>query len=157
MSLRVRAAGKEDVALLSRLHDASFDEKWSAQAIETLLSVPGTFALVGGNSKNWQSFVLARVVADEAEILSLATLPTMRRKGLARSLVVTAAEDAAGRGAGKIFLDVSMANAAARALYQGLGFAEVGVRRTYYRHLDGAHADALILAAALPLARQAPL
>ena len=155
--MRVRAAAQADVALLSRLHDSSFDEKWNGEAIENLLVMPGTFALLGASAGDWQSFILARVVIDEAEILSLGTLPRARRKGLAQALVVAGAKEAMARGAGKIFLEVSAGNAPARKLYAGLGFAEVGLRRGYYANLDGAHADALTLAAALPLARQARL
>jgi ribosomal-protein-alanine N-acetyltransferase len=157
MSIAVRGASRADVALLTRLHDACFDEKWNEEAIDTLLSAPGTFGFVAGNGGDWQSFVLARVAADEAEILSLGTAPSARRAGFGQALVAAGAKEAAARGAEKIFLEVSADNAPACALYAGLGFAEVGVRRMYYRHLDGAHADALTLAAALPLARQVRL
>lgn len=152
MSVAVRRAAKGDLALLARLHGACFDEKWNAEAFEILLSVAGTFALVcGTGGDDWQSFVLARVVADEAEILSLGTAPDARRKGLGRALVFAAAAEATKRGAAKIFLEVSAANAPARAFYSALGFAEVGLRRGYYRNLDGTNADALTLRAALPL------
>lgn len=158
MSIAVRAGSRADAELLSRLHDASFDETWNAEAIEILLGVPGTFALLAGiASGDWQSFALIRVAADEAEILSLGTTPQARRRGLAHALVLASAEQAATRGAAKFFLEVSVGNGAARALYASLGFAEVGVRRGYYRHLDGPAADALTLATALPLARRAPL
>ena len=153
MSVAVRAASRDEVALLARLHDASFEEKWNAEAFGILLSVAGTFALLAGSGgKDWQSFVLARVAADEAEILSLGTLPAARRQGLAHALVVATAKEAARRGAGKIFLEVSASNGAARALYLGLGFAEVGLRPRYYPNLDGPAADALTLRAGLPLA-----
>ena len=152
MSIAVREAVKGDLALLANLHGACFDEKWNAEALEILLSVAGTFALVcGTGGYDWRSFVLARVAADEAEILSLGTAPDARRKGLGRALVHASAAEAAKRGAGKIFLEVSAANAPARAFYSTLGFAEVGLRRGYYRNLDGSNADALTLAAALPL------
>jgi ribosomal-protein-alanine N-acetyltransferase len=155
MSIVVRAANHDDLALLAAVHSASFDEAWNAQAFEALLNSPGTFALLAGTiSNDWQSFALARVAAAEAEILSLGTAPSARRKGLARALVLATATEAAMRGAGEIFLEVSAGNVAACALYLGLGFAEVGLRRAYYRHLDGAHADALTLRAALPLAHE---
>jgi len=152
MSVAVRRAAKGDLALLASLHGACFDEKWDAEAFEILLSVAGTFALVCGTSgDDWQSFVLARVAANEAEILSLGTAPDARRKGLGRALVFALAAEAAKRGAGKIFLEVSAANAPTRAFYSALGFAEVGLRRGYYRNLDGTNADALTLRAGLPL------
>jgi ribosomal-protein-alanine N-acetyltransferase len=155
MSIAVHAANYNDLKLLAALHSASFDEAWNAQSFEALLNGAGTFALLSGTAANkWESFVLARVAAGEAEILSLGTAPSARRKGLARALVLAAGGEATKRGAGEIFLEVSAGNAAARALYLGLGFAEVGLRRAYYRHLDGAHADALTLRSPLPLAHE---
>jgi ribosomal-protein-alanine N-acetyltransferase len=155
MSIAVRAARHDDIALLASLHGTCFAEKWNAQAFEALLNAPGTFALLAGTvANNWQSFALARVAANEAEILTLGTAPNARRKGLARGLARATAAEAAKRGASEIFLEVSAANAPARALYLGLGFAEVGLRRGYYRNLDGSNADALTLRAALPLAHR---
>ncbi len=105
------------------------------------LGLPGVFGLVDGRG----GFVLARVAADEAEILTLAVAPAMRRHGLGRELMQAAMAAAAGRGAASVALEVAERNAAARSLYAGLGFAGVGRRRGYY----GAGGDALILWAAL--------
>ena len=89
--------------------------------------------------------VLARVVADEAEILTLAVDRGIQRRGLGRRLLASAMQDAAARGARQMFLEVSAANTAARALYDTCGFERVGARRCYYR--DGS--DALVLRATL--------
>jgi len=86
-------------------------------------------------------FVLARVIVDEAEILTLAVAPAVQRQGLARRLMTAAATRAASQGAACLFLEVSAANAPARALYAACGFTQVGRRRAYYD--DGS--DALIL------------
>ncbi|WP_376087518.1 GNAT family N-acetyltransferase [Roseomonas sp. CCTCC AB2023176] len=98
--------------------------------------MPGAFGWVeeGG-------FVLARAVAGEAEVLTIAVLPERRRAGLGWSLLVAAVAEAGRRGAAALFLEVSEANAAARALYARAGAVEVGRRRRYY--VDGT--DALVL------------
>jgi ribosomal protein S18 acetylase RimI-like enzyme len=54
-------------------------------------------------------------------------------------------------GATEVFLEVSVDNAAARALYAGLGFREVGLRPDYYEEAVGAARDALVLRRSLPL------
>ena len=74
----------------------------------------------------------ARVAADEAEILTLAVLPQARRHGVATRLMQACLDQAAGRGAGAMFLEVSDTNHPARALYQRFGFQRVGLRRGYY-------------------------
>ena len=54
---------------------------WTAKDFTDLIAAPGTF-LVPHPSTN--GFALGRVVADEAELLTLAVSPTARRRGLGR-------------------------------------------------------------------------
>jgi ribosomal-protein-alanine N-acetyltransferase len=89
--------------------------------------------------------VLARVTVDEAEILTIAVDPVAQSQGLGRDLLQTAMDEAARRGAAAMFLEVSVSNAPARALYKAAGFSRVGRRRAYY--IGGG--DALILRASL--------
>ena len=133
------AATVADATALAALHDAAFPpaERWDAAAIATLLAMPGAFGL----NDPGRGFVLARVAADEAEILTLAVAPAARRQGLGGALLAAAMAGAVARGATAMFLEVSDRNAAARVLYAVAGFAETGRRRRYYA--DGA--DALVL------------
>jgi ribosomal-protein-alanine N-acetyltransferase len=89
--------------------------------------------------------ILARVAADEAEILTLAVAPEQRRGGVGSALLSAAMDRAAERGAVRMFLEVAVTNDAARALYSAHGFTEAGLRRQYYT--DGT--DALILRSTL--------
>lgn len=140
----IRAAAADDLLRLAHIHAACFAERWTAEALAELLQSPGVIALVAPCG-----FVMARVAADEAEILTLAVEPSARRKGTASALLAEAARRARKRGATAMFLEVSTANRAARALYRQLGFATVGRRRSYY----GRGRDALILKRDLPLAQ----
>ena len=82
--------------------------------------------------------------ADEAEILTMATLPHSRRMGVAGQLLESAVQDLRSVGVTVLHLEVAVDNAAARALYNRASFAEVGCRRGYYRR--GEHRiDALVL------------
>jgi [ribosomal protein S18]-alanine N-acetyltransferase len=129
--------------VLAAIHRAAVApaEAWDAAAYAVQLGLPGTFALLdeaGG-------FVLARVAADQAEILMLAVAPQARRAGLGRRLVAAAMTAAAERGAGAMFLEVSAGNVPAMRVYQRAGFVRGGLRRAYYP--DGS--DALVLRATL--------
>lgn len=128
-----------DVPALAALHAVAFPsaEQWDAATIRVLLDLPGGFGLLRPGA----GFVLARVAADEAEILTLAVDPAARRRGHGGALLTGAMAAAAARGAVAMFLEVSEHNAAARALYAAAGFAEAGRRRRYYP--DGS--DALVL------------
>jgi [ribosomal protein S18]-alanine N-acetyltransferase len=126
-------------AAMAAIHAASFParERWGTDAMALQLGLPGVFGLIDPAG----ALVLARVVADEAEILTLAVTPPLRRQGRARSLLEAAISEAAARGAKTLFLEVSVSNAPARALYGAAGFVEVGRRPRYYP----GGADALIM------------
>jgi ribosomal-protein-alanine N-acetyltransferase len=89
--------------------------------------------------------LLARVAADEAEILTLGIVPPARRAGYGGALLRAAEVEAARVGARKMFLEVAADNVAARAMYRSAGYETVGRRDRYYP--DGA--DALVLAKSL--------
>ena len=77
-------------------------------------------------------FIVGRVAADEAELLTLGILPAMRRKGHGGRLLRSFEVMAAKMGAKEAFLEVAANNAAAIALYSRHGFQQVGCRRDYY-------------------------
>ena len=130
-----------DTASLAALHAACFPDAWDAAAIAQLLSSPGAFA-----HRHADGFVLARVAAGEAEILTLAVAPHARGQGLGRALLRNAIAAAQKKGAQAVFLEVGADNPHALTLYAGLGFAKVGMRKAYY-----AGRDALVLRLPLPV------
>lgn len=83
-------------------------------------------------------FLIAWRVADELEILFVATDPAYRRRGVGRALVGAALEEAGGEGVARVLLEVAGRNEAARGLYGAMGFREEGVRRGYYSDGDDA-------------------
>ena len=148
MSLAVTEAGAEAAALCAALHAAGIGAAgpaWDGAAFAALLALPGRCALIAAEGGAPAGFVLLGVVADEAEVLTLAVLPEARRRGIGSALVTAAAAAAARDGAVRLLLEVAADNRAARALYAGAGFVEVGRRSRYYAR--GAVAeDALVLA-----------
>lgn len=147
----VAPAGPEAAALLAELHAEAFPpgDRWGGDAIGLLLALPGHFAWLACLAGEPAGFVLGRVAAEEAEVLTLAVRPAARRGGAGAALMRALMAEAARRGATVLFLEVAEGNLAARALYAALGAAEAGRRRRYYP--DGS--DALVLR--LPLSPSA--
>lgn len=127
---------------LASLHAAAFSaiRAWSADEFAGLLTHPGTFAI--GDTR---SFALIRTVLDEAELLTIATAPAMRRQGLARATLLTGEARAKTEGAARIFLEVAEDNDAAIALYTASGYRQIGRRPGYYLPKDGAPLAALVM------------
>ena len=142
--MTIRFATSDDAEALHALHRTAFDQPWPAPEIERLMRIMGGFALLA-EAEALQGFVLARNVADEAEILTLAIAPAFRRRGVGRALVEAAAADAARRGAKALFLEVATDNPGAIALYESAGFERAGQRRAYYARPNAPPADALVL------------
>lgn len=143
--MNLRLASVEDGERLEATHALAFDRPWSAADILRLMHMMGGFGLLAEADGRTTGFILARVIAEEAEILTLAVAPRARRRGLGRALVEAAAAQAVARGARAMFLEVAAGNAAAIGLYEGAGFQRVGLRRGYYAKSEGPAEDALVL------------
>ncbi len=124
-------------AMLAQLHKASFNPAWDEDAIISLLT-SSTMAWLGYIDDQPSGFVIIRIAADEAEILSIAVLPDARQHGLGRTLLTTAFEGAVQSGAISMFLEVARSNEPACQLYESVGFAHIGVRERYYSNDEDA-------------------
>jgi ribosomal-protein-alanine N-acetyltransferase len=141
----VAEARPGDAAAFSALHAVSFRRGWGEGEMAQLLLDPAVLAHRISLGRKVAGFILSRRAADEAEILSVAVEPRQRGRGLARAMLEQHLRQLAGIGVATVFLEVDEANAAARRLYAGAGFEQVGVRESYYAQADGKHSSALVL------------
>lgn len=138
----------DDSAELEDVHMASFHQGWSTEDFRGLLSEPTVFGFLArpeGAPKRLAGFVLARLVVDEAEILTIAVATASRKLGAGHGLMDAVLRHLHHERAASLFLEVDKSNVAAQALYNRLGFIKVGDRPSYYQHADGTFASALIL------------
>ena len=137
------------VGEMAAIHEAAFagtaPPPWSAGEIAGALLGAGAFA----TTRPGIGFAVWRAVAGEGELLTLAVMPGRRRSGYGTSLLAEGEARLLRAGARRAVLEVSEANAAARALYGVAGWRAEGRRPGYYRLPDGTRADALILAKSL--------
>ncbi|MEM7745125.1 MAG: GNAT family N-acetyltransferase [Pseudomonadota bacterium] len=132
---------------LDRLCFSDRAASWSEAEYIDLAATEGGIILADPDAA--AGFLLMRIAADEAEILSLGVAPHARRQRLGASLVGSAIAIARLRGVARMFLEVAADNAPALALYDEAAFTPVGRRQAYYRRPDGARADALIMERAM--------
>lgn len=146
MTPGLRAVVVKDAPALAALHAQSFPAPWSSEEIRALLEGPGAFGLVACDGKDRViGFLLARAIEGEAEILTLAVDPKLRRQGVGAALVETAVGLAGAAGSSALFLEVATDNEPGLGLYQAAGFCRAGFRPAYYRRADGEQVDALVL------------
>ena len=113
---------------------------WGVPTMIGFLSAPGSILV-----HREQGFALGRVIADEAELLTIAVDPAFQGRGLGRRCLRDFLDACRAEGAGKVFLEVASTNTAARALYGSEGFSENGLRKGYY-HAEGCEPiDAILM------------
>ncbi|HTD69092.1 MAG TPA: ribosomal protein S18-alanine N-acetyltransferase [Gemmatimonadales bacterium] len=142
----IRPARLADVGDVDAIERAVFSDPWSANDFTECVT-SGVPFLVAERRGVVAGYIIAHSAADEGEILNLGVAAAHRRQGIGRALVERVLQELAGRGVRTVYLEVRASNAAARQLYESLGFGEVARRSGYYRRPVE---DAVVLRAAIP-------
>ncbi|WP_051207989.1 GNAT family N-acetyltransferase [Propionicicella superfundia] len=123
--------------------DALAPRGWSRTSWEAQVSAENTLTLAcrDGGRPGILGVAAFSLAADVADLLRVAVAPEHRRRGIARALVAEGIAWAESLEATRMLLEVEPGNEAAVALYEGFGFAPIGVRTDYY----GAGADAVVM------------
>jgi ribosomal-protein-alanine N-acetyltransferase len=141
--------GIADLDAVMNVMDDSFDprfgEAWTASQCAGLLPMPGVWLILAREGDATIGFALARAVASEAELLLLAVRRGAQGRGIGKMLLERFAEEAKGRGATRLHLEVREGNHAL-SLYERANYNLVGRRRNYYSGRAGQTYDALTLA-----------
>jgi ribosomal-protein-alanine N-acetyltransferase len=133
-------ANVRDSAAIAALHGKSFQRGWSEDEVEALLAERNVITHRALAGKALAGFIMSRLAADEAEILSVAVDRAWQGRGLGRRLLMLHLGRLAGYGTQTVFLEVGEKNDPAAKLYLRAGFREVSRRPNYY-----GNATALIL------------
>ena len=143
--VELREGGSHDLTSVSTImleaFDPRFGEAWTSAQCLGMLSLPGVWLVIASIDGRDAGFALSRIIAGEAELLLLATRPAARRRGIAGALLRAVIEEARGRKAERVHLEVRSGNDAVW-LYRREGFEKVGERHEYYRGRSGQLFDA---------------
>jgi [ribosomal protein S18]-alanine N-acetyltransferase len=94
-------------------------------------------------------YLIAMPGVEEMHLLNITVAPQHQRQGWARLLLDALVLWSRGQGAQWLWLEVRASNAAARRLYEGYGFRQVGVRKGYYPAGQFQREDAIVMNLAL--------
>ena len=132
----------EHVPQVAQLEKICFADPWSEMSIAHELESIWSLWLVAMEDGELVGYVGSQSSVDEADIMNVAVNPGWRRQGIAAKLINGLVAQLKNRGIHALMLEVRVTNAPAIALYEKLGFVEVGRRKNYYRNPKE---DALIL------------
>ncbi len=125
----IRALNTTDAERMAEIHAQSFHKGWDDADMWAHIQKDLCF----GFGRPLQGFIIISAAADQAEILTIATDPAERRRGIARSLLEIAETELVDNGVDTLFLEVAEDNKAAISFYQGVAFEPIGRRPGYYK------------------------
>ncbi len=146
----VEEATIAEVDTMAEIHGQGFARTWSGEDFASLLAHDTAFALAIRRegifgSRKMVGFVLVRVAADEAEILTIAVRRDVRGRGYGRKLMEEALRRLYRDRIAACFLEVNRSNASAVHLYRSLGFVVAGERQRYYSEATEGDTTALVM------------
>jgi [ribosomal protein S18]-alanine N-acetyltransferase len=147
--VKFRAMIPSDIPGVTAVERASYEFPWSEGIFRDCLRV-GYLCRIAECEGEVVSYGIVAMGAGEAHILNICVSATMRCRGVGRQMMNLLLERSRQAGMGEVFLEVRPSNMHAIALYQSLGFVEVGRRKAYYQAVDGRE-DALVLRLQLPV------
>ena len=132
----------DHVSLVAALEKLCFADPWSENSVASEITNPLSCWLVAVDSSKVVGYVGSQTVCGETDMMNIAVYPDNRRQGIAEKLIEELIIGLKNRGSHCLSLEVRASNEAAKALYEKLGFTQIGRRPNYYRNPKE---DALIL------------
>ena len=122
------------VPQVAALEKECFIDPWSQRSVASELDNPLALWLVWEEDGKVLGYVGSQTVLDETDMMNVAVSAQARRRGIAQALVEALVLRLKQRGSHCLTLEVRASNAPAIALYEKLGFRQVGRRPNYYSH-----------------------
>ncbi len=130
------------VRQVAELEMLCFSDPWSEKSVASELDNKLSLWLVAVEEDEVVGYIGSQTCCDETDMMNVAVHSQHRRKGIAEALVLALVEALKEAGSHCLTLEVRASNEPAKALYEKLGFGQVGRRPNYYRNPKE---DALIL------------
>jgi ribosomal-protein-alanine N-acetyltransferase len=143
----VRSMGEGDIEDVLEIERAGYHFPWSANVFSECMKA-GYVCRVCFSDIELMGYGIMSVGAGECHVMNLCVHPERQGHGYGALLMDDLLAIARRSRAHIAFLEVRISNRRAHALYQHLGFNEVGVRKDYYPALKGRE-DAYVLARTL--------
>ena len=140
--MMIRNMTAAEVPLVAGLEAVCFNDPWSERSVASELDNQLSLWLVAMEGERLAGYVGSQTVMGETDMMNIAVDPEFRRRGFAGQLVDALVAELKTRQSHCLTLEVRASNEPARALYEKLGFQQVGLRKNYYRNPKE---DALIL------------
>lgn len=145
---RFRPMTLADVSDVIQIERASYAFPWSEGVFRDCIRV-GYLCRVYECDGQVGGYGIMSYGAGEAHVLNICIRDDLRGKGVGRKMMLYLLGRAQAAQQYDVFLEVRPSNPNAIALYESLGFIQVGLRKAYYQAVGGRE-DALVYKLTLP-------
>lgn len=142
----IRPMAAEDLAAVLAIEARAHTFPWTQGNFADALA-SGYYMVVMEEDGRVRGYGIVQLILDEGHLLNITIAPELHGRGLGRELLQHLLDYARGK-TDTLFLEVRPSNGRAIALYQSVGFNEIGLRRNYYNAPGGGREDALLMALA---------
>ena len=132
--MRIETMTADHVSQVAALEAICFHDPWSEKSVASELTNPLSLWLVALNGDQVAGYVGSQSVLGESDMMNVAVHPDFRRQGIAEKLCLALVDALKEKGNHCLTLEVRASNDPAKALYEKLGFTQVGLRKNYYRN-----------------------
>jgi len=149
-----RLARTRDSQILARMSrdyiETGLGWSWRANRIDRFIHAPDCVVVCAehlsasagkleSQGRDICGFAIMEFGIDKAHLNLLAVVPSMRRHGIARTLLTWLEKSAEVAGTAQIDLEVRATNSAAQQFYEALGYQRCGTVPSYYNGREAAH------------------
>ena len=120
------------VSAVAELEKLCFSAPWSERSIASELQNEYSLWLVEERDGVAVAYVGSQSCPPEVDVMNVAVAPAFRRQGIGEGLMVALMDALRDKGMESLTLEVRASNSSSIALYDRLGFTEVGRRPNYY-------------------------
>ena len=132
--MNITRMNESHVAQVAALEKMCFSDPWSENSVASELNNPLSLWLIAEENQAVCGYVGSQTVLDETDMMNIAVRPDCRRRGIAAALITELVHQLRERGSHILRLEVRESNAPAIALYEAMGFTQLGLRKNYYRN-----------------------
>jgi len=137
----------QDLPAVMRIEPTIYSHPWTLGNFRDSLNA-GHSAWVMIVAGELAGYALVMMVLDEAHLLNISVAKSFQGQGLGRALLAQMIAVSRRYHAANMFLEVRVSNTSAIALYETMGFCEMGIRRNYYPAKSGRE-DAVLMGLAI--------
>ena len=141
----LRPMRSNDLDAVMAVEARAYAFPWSRGNFIDSLAVGYLAQLLAGSGGACVGYLVAMQGVGEMHLLNITVAPEWQRQGHAQTMLDALEAHCRAHRLAKLWLEVRASNALALAVYRQRGFAQAGLRRSYYPAAHGQREDAVVM------------